>query len=93
MRRVKLSLSLLVLIACAFSLCGCNTLADRRSLYSPKKGEGYWTRTLQEGTWRKRGAKPVNAKTFKRGGAPETTAPVPPPPPPLPPAESAPPAL
>ena len=67
MRAVKLSLSLPALVACSLLLCACNTLADRRSLYSPKKGEGYWTRTLHEGTWKKRGTKPVD-ETVKKGG-------------------------
>jgi hypothetical protein len=81
MRAVKLSLSLLLLVSCALSLCACNTLANRRSLYSPKKGEGYWTRTLDEGTWKERGEDPADA-TVRRGNAPSSEAiPQPPPPP------------
>lgn len=81
MRAVKLSLSLLALCGVALSLCACNTLANRRSLYAPKKGEGYWTRTLHEGTWKDRGVKPADVTVKKAGPrvAP-ATAPVPPPP-------------
>jgi hypothetical protein len=79
MRAVKLSLSLLALCGVALSLCACNTLANRRSLYSPKKGDGYWTRTLHEGTWKERGTQPADT-TVKRGGGTRTTTPIPPPP-------------
>lgn len=81
MRAVKLSPSLPVLFLCALSLCACNTLANRRSLYAPKKGEGYWTRTLDEGTWKKRGTKPADATVKKggsRGAAPSPAVPPPP---------------
>jgi hypothetical protein len=80
MRAVKLSLSLPALVISTLSLCACNTLADRRSLYSPKKGDGYWTRTLHEGTWRKRGTEPADV-TVKKGGQ-RAAAPIPAPPPP-----------
>ncbi|MGB8166587.1 MAG: hypothetical protein WCF18_03790 [Chthoniobacteraceae bacterium] len=78
MRAVKLSLSLLALCGVALSLCACNTVANRRSLYSPKKGDGYWTRSLHEGTWKERGLQPVDV-TVKKGGS-RAAAPVPPPP-------------
>src|SRR3954466_5874476 len=68
MRAVKISLSLLMLTAMAFSLCACNTLSNRRSLYSPKKGDGYWTRTLKDGSYKERGSKTAD-QTVKRGGA------------------------
>ena len=58
LRAVKSALSLLILAAFSISLCGCDTLANRRSLYSPTYNEGYWTRTLDEGTWRERGLSP-----------------------------------
>jgi hypothetical protein len=85
MRAVKISLSLLALFAVALSLSACNTLANRRTLYAPKKGDGYWTRTLQ-GNWHHRGTgasddpfAPWNAPTRSQ------SAPIPPPPPaPLP---------
>ena len=83
MRAVKLPLSLLALVACALSLCACNTLANRRSLYSPKKGEGYWTRSLQEGTWKERGTEPADV-TVKKGGSSRGGGAIPPPPPPPP---------
>jgi hypothetical protein len=76
MRAVKISLSLPALLLCVLSLCACDTLANRRSLYSPKKGEGYWTRTLHEGTWRDRGTKPADT-TVKKGSRARTTAPAP----------------
>jgi hypothetical protein len=50
-------------------LCGCDTLANRRRFYAPKKGEGYWTRTLEEGTWKKRGVKPAGSTPVKRSSA------------------------
>ena len=78
MRRVKLLLSLPAFLVCSLWLCGCNTLANRRSLYAPKKGEGYWTRTLDEGTWRQRGTKPADT-TIKKGGSPSRAPVVPPP--------------
>lgn len=86
MRAVKLSLSLLALGFVALSLCACDTLANRRKLYWPKKGEGYWTRSLHEGTYKDRGVKPAD-ETVRKGGQP-AAAPAPatvtPPPPPLP---------
>jgi hypothetical protein len=82
MRPVKILLSLPALFAVAWSLCGCNTLANRRTLYWPKKGEGYWTTTLHDGSWKKRGAKPAD-ETIVKGGRPDRTpASIPPPPPP-----------
>lgn len=84
MRAVKLSLFLLALVASAIFFPGCDTLANRRSMYSPKKGDGYWTKTLHDGSWRKRGPKPAD-ETVTRGGsrqAQPATQPVPPPPPP-----------
>lgn len=81
MRAVKLSLSLLTLGFFALSLCACNTLANRRALYSPKKGDGYWTRSLEDGTYKERGTQTADV-TVRRGGAPVSEpAPVPPPPP------------
>jgi hypothetical protein len=73
MRRVKILLYLPAFLVCSLWLCGCNTLANRRSLYAPKKGDGYWTRSLHEGTWKDRGAKPADT-TIRKGGRP-TSAP------------------
>jgi hypothetical protein len=41
--RVKFAASLLLLSAALLSLPACTTLANRRELYSPKRGSGYWT--------------------------------------------------
>jgi hypothetical protein len=86
MRRVKFLLSLPAFLVCSLWLCSCNTLANRRSLYAPKKGEGYWTRTLQEGTWKQRGTKPADTTVKRAGSNASPSAPkVPAPPaPPLP---------
>jgi hypothetical protein len=42
---VKFLVPLLALAA--FSLTACSSDATRRELYSPKKGDGYWTRQLE----------------------------------------------
>jgi hypothetical protein len=92
MRAVKLSLSLPALFLATLSLCACNTVANRRSLYSPKKGDGYWTRSLHDGTWKDRGTKSVETTvTRTRTQAPATqTIPPPPAPPSAPLPESTP---
>jgi hypothetical protein len=77
MRAVKLPLSLPALVIGVLSLCACNTLADRRSLYAPKKGEGYWTTTLHDGTWTKRGTKTADATVTKGGPPAPEVAPAP----------------
>lgn len=79
---MKSALSLLILAAFSISLCGCDTLANRRSLYSPSKGEGYWTRTLDDGTWEERGlpADEQDRMQYKRQrlwGDPEPKRPTP----------------
>ena len=40
----------LALIA-TIALCACNTLENRRSLYSTEEVHGPYTRALEEGTW------------------------------------------
>jgi hypothetical protein len=78
---VKIAVPLLSLLA--LSLAACNTLEDRRSLYSPAKGSGPYTRQLQEGTWKDR--KTVDEqyaeaqKQKKRGTKAATPAPETPP--------------
>ncbi|HEV7866166.1 MAG TPA: hypothetical protein VGO90_00690 [Chthoniobacteraceae bacterium] len=57
MRCVKLAAPLFFILLGLF-VVGCNTLANRRDLYSPKKGDGYWTRTLDDGSWKKRSTLP-----------------------------------
>lgn len=49
MRRVKFVLPFLLVLA--FAVTGCNTIENRRSLYSPKKADGPATRALKDGTW------------------------------------------
>jgi hypothetical protein len=49
MRPVKFALPLVALFA--LSLCACNTIENRRSLYSPAKGDGPYTRSLEDGSW------------------------------------------
>ena len=51
-RAVKFLVPLLALAA--FFVAGCATDANRRTLYSPKKADGYWTRKLEDGTYRNR---------------------------------------
>jgi hypothetical protein len=46
---VKFSLPLAFLAA--LTLCACNTIENRRSLYSTEKVHGPYTRELEEGTW------------------------------------------
>jgi hypothetical protein len=45
--RVKFAVSLLALLA--FSFAACDTLATRRSLYSPAKASGPYTKYRKEG--------------------------------------------
>jgi len=51
MRRVKFVLPLTLLIA--FATTACNTIENRRSFYAPKKGDGPYTRSLRDGSWKK----------------------------------------
>ena len=51
-RAVKFFVPLLAFAALALS--ACSTDANRRDLYRPKKGDGYWTRSLEEGTYKDR---------------------------------------
>jgi len=86
MRAVKISFSLLALFAIAISLCACDTHANRRRLYAPKKGDGYWTKTLQ-GNWHHRGTGAADdpLATHNAPAPSNQAAPIPPPPPvPLP---------
>jgi hypothetical protein len=46
---VKFLLPLALVAACALS--ACNTLENRRSLYTTEKVHGPYTRQLEEGTW------------------------------------------
>lgn len=82
LRPVKFALSLLILAAFSLSLCGCDTLANRRSLFAPNYNEGYWTRTLDERTWRERGLSPeekdrAEYKRKRLWGDPEQKMPMP----------------
>lgn len=52
MRGVKSVLPLLLLLAFVFS--GCNTIENRRSLYKRKEADGPYTRSLEDGSWKKR---------------------------------------
>lgn len=52
MRPVKFFLPLALLAALAFS--ACNTLNNRRSMYTIQKVHGPYTRELEEGTWGRR---------------------------------------
>jgi hypothetical protein len=53
---VKLSLPLATFAALV--LCACNTIENRRSLYTTERVHGPYTRELEEGTWGN--PKPVN---------------------------------
>jgi hypothetical protein len=46
---VKYFLPLVLLVA--FALSACNTLNNRRSMYTNQKVHGPYTRQLEEGTW------------------------------------------
>ncbi len=86
MRRVKFALPFALCLA--FATTACNTIENRRSLYSPKKADGPYTRALHEGTWRGMNSKTVDEqyqesrRQAKRGGnsssgASEAPAPLP----------------
>jgi hypothetical protein len=45
---VKFFASLLLLAAFAFATTACTTDVNRRDLYSPNQGSGYWTYRLNE---------------------------------------------
>lgn len=51
MRAVKFSL--LLVLGVAFATTACNTIENRRSEYTRKRGDGPYTRSLREGTWNK----------------------------------------
>lgn len=51
-RAVKFFVPLLAFAALA--LTACSTDANRRDLYRPKKADGYWTRSLEEGAYKDR---------------------------------------
>jgi hypothetical protein len=50
MRLVKFALPFALCLA--FAMTACNTIENRRSLYAPKKADGPYTRSLQDGSWR-----------------------------------------
>jgi hypothetical protein len=51
MRRVKFALPFALCLA--FATTACNTIENRRSLYSPKKADGPYTRSLEDGSWQR----------------------------------------
>lgn len=63
MRAVKSVLPLILLIAIGLGTTACDTLANRRSFYSPKKGDGYWTRTLETEKWKERQGREISTRT------------------------------
>jgi hypothetical protein len=46
---VKFALPLALCLA--FATTACNTIENRRSFYAPKKADGPYTRSLQDGSW------------------------------------------
>jgi hypothetical protein len=52
MQGVKFALPLVLCLA--FATSACNTIENRRSVYAPKKADGPYTRSLQDGTWKQR---------------------------------------
>jgi hypothetical protein len=52
MRRVKFALPFALCLA--FATTACDTIENRRSFYAPKKADGPYTRSLQDGTWAQR---------------------------------------
>jgi hypothetical protein len=78
MSRVKSTFPLLALLAlAAFGFSACNTLADRRDLYSPTKANGPYTRSLQDGTWADNGVKPVDQEQSVKPDTMPQAAPAP----------------
>jgi hypothetical protein len=76
MRAVKFFLPLVVFLACG--LAACNTVENRRSVYSPVKANGPYTRSLKDGSWKERKTVDVEyreAKVQKRRA--RTVAPAP----------------
>ncbi len=76
MRRVKFALPFALCLA--FATSACNTIENRRSVYTTKKADGPYTRALKDGTWGE--AKSVDqqyeeAKRQRR--QPKQSAPVP----------------
>ena len=55
MRLVKRSFPFVIITGAAITLVlsGCNTIENRRSLYSPKKADGPYTRALEDGSWKR----------------------------------------
>ncbi len=49
MRLVKFALPFVLCLA--FAMAACNTIENRRSMYAPKKADGPYTRSLQDGSW------------------------------------------
>ncbi len=50
MPRVKFALPFILCLA--FATTACNTIENRRSTYAPRKADGPYTRSLQDGSWR-----------------------------------------
>jgi hypothetical protein len=73
MRRVKFALPFALCLA--FATTACNTIENRRSLYSPKKADGPYTRALREGTWENMESRTVDQqyrdsrRQAKKGGS------------------------
>ena len=49
MRRVKFALPFALCLA--FATTACNTIENRRSVYSRPKANGPYTRSLEDGSW------------------------------------------
>lgn len=49
MRAVKFALPFALCLT--FALSACNTIENRRSVYTTKKADGPYTRALKDGTW------------------------------------------
>ena len=79
MRRVKFALPFSLFLA--FAMSACNTIENRRSEYAPKKADGPYTRSLEDGSWQnpksvdQQYAEAQRAKKtqLKREAAPVTT--------------------
>ena len=78
MRRVKFALPLILCLA--FAMTACNTIENRRSVYAPKKADGPYTRSLNEGSWDDRKTVDEQYQESQRAhGSKRTTPPVAPP--------------
>ncbi len=71
-----------LLVPLVLVLAACDTIENQRSLYSPAKGDGPYTRSLRDGTWQDRSSRSVDEEYAeaqrqkgKKGAAPAPVVP------------------